>query len=35
MRFKAQSVGRHVAPLTHYSDSEPISLCSYSLLLHS
>ena len=32
--LKQQSMDRHVAPTrTHYSDSEPISLCSYSLLL--
>jgi hypothetical protein len=32
--LKQQSAGRHVTPLlTHYSDSEPTSLCSYSLLL--
>jgi len=31
-----QFAGRHVAPLiTHYSDSEPISLCSYFLVLHA
>ena len=29
-----QFTGRHVAPLkTHYPDSEPTSLCSYSLIL--
>jgi hypothetical protein len=31
---KQQSTGRHVAPLTHYSDFESTSLCSYSLMLH-
>jgi len=32
--LKQQSMGRHVSPLkTHYSDSEPISLCSFFLML--
>jgi spore coat polysaccharide biosynthesis protein SpsF (cytidylyltransferase family) len=31
--LKQQSADRHVAPFTHYSDSEPTSLCSYSLML--
>ena len=31
-----KSAGRHAAPLlTHYSDFEPTSLCSYSLMLHA
>ena len=31
--LKQHSMGRHVAPLlTHYPDSKPISLCSFSLM---
>jgi hypothetical protein len=34
--LKQQSAGRHDAPLwTHYSDSEPTSLCSFFLMLHT
>ena len=34
--LKQQSAGRHVAPLgTHFPDSEPTSICSFSLMLHS
>jgi hypothetical protein len=34
--FVKHSVGRPVAPLgTHYPDSEPISLYSYSFMLHA
>jgi hypothetical protein len=30
------SADRHVAPLgTHYPDSKPTSLCSFSLMLHA
>jgi hypothetical protein len=32
---KQQSAGWHVAPLTHYYDSEPTSLSSYSLMLRA
>ena len=31
--LKQQSAGRHVAPRRHYPDSEPTSLCSFSLML--
>ena len=31
--LKQQSAGRHVAP--HDFDSEPTSLCSFSLMLHA
>jgi len=31
--LKQQSADTHVAP--HYSDSEPTSLCSYSLMLRT
>jgi hypothetical protein len=32
--LKQQSAGRHIVPLGHiYSDSEPTSLCSFSLVL--
>jgi hypothetical protein len=32
--LKQQSTGRHIAPLhKHYPDSEPTSLCSFSLVL--
>ena len=35
--LKQQSAGGHVAPLTrtNYSDSEPSSLCYYSLMLRA
>jgi hypothetical protein len=34
--LKQQFAGKHATPLgTHYSDSEPTSLCSYSLMLHA
>jgi hypothetical protein len=31
--LKQQSTSRHVAPLRHYPDSEPNSLCSFSLMM--
>ena len=33
--LKQQSTGRHIAPRTHYSDSEPTSLCSSSLIMRA
>ena len=34
--LKQQFLGKHVTPLkTHYTDSEPTSLCSYSYMLHA
>ena len=34
--LKQQSADRHVAPLgTHYSDSEPTSICFFSLMLRA
>jgi len=33
---KQQSTDRHMAPLgTHYPDSEPINICSFSLMLRA
>jgi hypothetical protein len=32
--LKQQFADRHVPPLWHYPDSEKISLCSFSLMLH-